>query len=765
MMIGSLLVTVLLAGSPLKLNGDNISQIVNELTTEEKAALLVGSGAKAFDGVGYTTLYVKGSAGTTHPIGRLGIPAIVLADGPAGVRIDDRPCTKFPIGTSLASTWNPSLVEEVGGAIGNEVLEYGVDVLLAPGINIQRNPLCGRNFEYYSEDPLLAGRVAAGYIRGIQSQGVGTSIKHFAANNQELNRLYLDARVPVRALREIYLRNFEIAIKESDPWTVMTSYNYVNGTLAAENHDLATGVLRDDWGYKGVVMTDWAAGLYSDKMVASGNDMIQPGSDEHYNRLVNSMTDGSLPMPVVDTAVARLLRLIVKCPRFKGYEYSNKPNLRHNASVARKAAEEGIVLLKNDAASLPLAPESKIALFGVTSYEFITGGTGAGNVNGSYVIDLKKGLSDAGFGLDKTTDDFYKDCLKYERFNTRRINSKFDKWFVDAERPAEAMPSKAVLEQAAKEADKAVITIGRIFGEGKDRLYQFSYLLSDAEMRLIKGVSTAFHKEGKKLIVVLDVGGIVDMTAWQDMADAIVMSWLPGCEAGHAIASVLSGKETPSGRLPMSIPVSYYDDPTSETMPQLLTDKPVNYSFHRPAPAGVTKRYDIENIDYVNYREGIYCGYRYYTTKKIRTAYPFGFGLSYTDFRYSGMTVEDAGDEYVVNLTVENTGKYSGKEVVQIYVKAPGKDMDKPARELKGFTKTDVIAPGKSQTVEIRIPKNLLASYDEQRSGWATEKGTYSFIAAKNAETPVLARKIRIKDASFTPTGNYLRAEPLFIER
>lgn len=317
-MIGSLLVTVLLAGSPLKLNGDNISQIVNELTTEEKAALLVGSGAKAFDGVGYTTLYVKGSAGTTHPIERLGIPAIVLADGPAGVRIDDRPCTKFPIGTSLASTWNPSLVEEVGGAIGNEVLEYGVDVLLAPGINIQRNPLCGRNFEYYSEDPLLAGRVAAGYIRGIQSQGVGTSIKHFAANNQELNRLYLDARVPVRALREIYLRNFEIAIKESDPWTVMTSYNYVNGTLAAENHDLATGVLRDDWGYKGVVMTDWAAGLYSDKMVASGNDMIQPGSDEHYNRLVNSMTDGSLPMPVVDTAVARLLRLIVKCPRFKG---------------------------------------------------------------------------------------------------------------------------------------------------------------------------------------------------------------------------------------------------------------------------------------------------------------------------------------------------------------------------------------------------------------------------------------------------------------
>ena len=764
-MLGSLLVAALLAGSPVKLSSDNIPQVVKELTTEEKAALLVGSGSKAFDGVGYTTLYVKGSAGTTHPIERLGIPAIVLADGPAGVRIDDRPCTKFPIGTSLASTWNPELVEEVGGAIGNEVLEYGIDILLAPGINIQRNPLCGRNFEYYSEDPVLAGRIAAGYIRGIQSQGVGTSIKHFAANNQELNRLYLDTRVSTRALKEIYLRNFEIAVKESDPWTVMTSYNYINGTLAAENHDLATGVLRNDWGYNGVVVTDWAAGMYADKIVASGNDMIQPGSDDHYKRLVKAMDDGSLPMVDVDTAVTRLLRLIVKCPRFKGYEYSNKPDLEHNASVARKAAEEGIVLLKNEKAALPLASGSKIALFGVASYEFITGGTGAGNVNGSYVIDLKQGLSDAGFGLDSTTDDFYKDCLKYERFNTKRINGKFDKWFVDAERPREDLPTKETVAKAAKEADKAVITIGRIFGEGRDRLYQFSYLLSDDEIRLIKRVSEAFHAEGKPLVVVLDIGGIVDMTAWQEMADAVVISWLPGCEAGHAIASVLSGEESPSGRLPMTVPVSYYDDPTAGTMPQILTDKPINYSFYRPAPIGIEKRYDIENIDYVNYREGVFVGYRHYVTNKVRTAYPFGFGLSYTTFIYKGMTVEDAGDSYSVKVNVENTGARSGKEVVQIYVKAPGKDMDKPSRELKGFAKTQTLAPGQSQTVEVRIPKDLLASYDEARSGWATEKGTYSFIAAKDADTPLLTKKVRIAEPSFVPTGDYLKAAPLFIER
>ncbi len=764
-MIGSLLVAALLAGSPLKLSGDNIPQVVKELTVEEKAALLVGSGSKAFDGVGYTTLYVKGAAGTTHPIERLGIPAIVLADGPAGVRIDDQPCTKFPIGTSLASTWNPELVEEVGGAIGNEVLEYGVDILLAPGINIQRNPLCGRNFEYYSEDPVLAGKIASGYIRGIQNQGVGTSIKHFAANNQELNRLYLDTRVSRRALRELYLRNFEIAVKESDPWTVMTSYNYVNGTLAAENHDLATGVLRNDWGYNGLVVTDWAAGMYADKIVASGNDIIQPGSDDHYKRLLKAMNDGSLQMADVDTAVTRLLKLIVKCPRFKGYEYSNKPNLKHNAEVARKAAEEGIVLLKNECDALPLASGSKIALFGVASYEFITGGTGAGNVNGSYVIDLKQGLSDAGFGLDSTTDDFYKDCLKYERFNTKRINGKFDKWFVDAERPREDLPTKEIVAKAAKEADKAVLTIGRIFGEGRDRLYQFSYLLSDDEIRLIKRVSDAFHAEGKPLVVVLDIGGIVDMTAWKDLADAVVVSWLPGCEAGHAIASVLSGENSPSGRLPMSIPASYYDDPTATTMPQILTDKPINYSFYRPAPIGIEKRYDIENIDYVNYREGVFVGYRYYITNKVRTAYPFGFGLSYTTFRYKDMSVEDNGDSYVVKVNVENTGARSGKEVVQIYVKAPGKDMDKPVRELKGFTKTGVLAPGQSQIVEVTIAKELLASYDEERSGWATEKGTYSFIAAKNAETPVLTAKVKIQEPSFTPTGNYLDIRPLFIER
>lgn len=764
-MIGSLLVAALLAGSPLKLSGDNIPQVVKELTVEEKAALLVGSGSKAFDGVGYSSLYVKGAAGTTHPVERLGIPAIVLSDGPAGVRIDGRNCTKFPIGTSLASTWNPEIVEKVGEAIGNEALEYGIDVMLAPGVNIQRNPLCGRNFEYYSEDPVLAGEIAAGYIRGIQSKGVGTSIKHFAANNQELNRLYLDVRVSRRALRELYLKNFEIAIKESDPWTVMTSYNYVNGTLASENHDLATGVLRQDWKYDGLVMTDWTAGLYADKMIASGNDIIQPGSDEHYNRLVKAMNDKTIPMAAVDTAVTRLLRLIVKCPRFKGYEYSNQPDLKGNAKITEQAAEEGIVLLKNESNALPFGNGSSVALFGTSSYEFITGGTGSGNVNGSYVIDLKQGLSDAGFSLDKTTDDYYAECLKYESYRRKRINSKSDKWYVDDERPNEPLPSREMLAKVAKVADNAIITIARVFGEGKDRLYQFSYLLSVDEINLIREVSAAFHAEGKKLIVVLDVGGIVDTTAWRDMADAVVISWLPGCEGGHSIASVLSGKTNPSGRLPMSIPVNYEDDPTAVTMPQILTDKPYNYSFYRPTPVGFRKRYDIENIDYVNYREGVFVGYRYYVTNNVRTAYPFGFGLSYTTFKYKDMSVEDNGDSYVVKVNVENTGTRSGKEVVQIYVKAPGKDMDKPVRELKGFTKTGVLAPGQSQTVEVTIAKERLASYDEERSGWATEKGTYSFIVAKNAETPVLTAKVKIQEPSFTPTGNYLDIRPLFIER
>ena len=748
-----------------RLTADNIPDIIAQLTPEEKAALIVGARSTGFDGVGYTKLYVNGAAGTTHPIERLGIPAVVLADGPAGVRIKDRPCTKFPIGTSLSSTWNLPLVEEVGTAIGNEVKEYGIDVLLAPGVNLHRNPLCGRNFEYYSEDPVLAGKVAASYINGVQSQGVGTSLKHFAANNQELNRLFLDARIGRRALRELYLRNFEIALKESDPWTIMTSYNYINGVYASENRDLATRLLRQEWGYRGAVMTDWGAGHESKAIVASGNDMIQPGNDTHFQNIVDAIKDGSLSQEDADAAVGHILKLVVRTPRFAGYAYSNEPDLEANAAVALHAAREGMVLLKNEKATLPLQGDDKVALLGVASYDFITGGTGSGDVNGAYVVDLKQGLGEENFALDADVDAFYGEYMAYERERCAKIDKKGheSKWYIDAERPIEAVPF-SLIKKAASQSDKAIITIGRVFGEGKDRSYGFSYCLSDNEKALIKATADAFHQAGKKLIVVLDVGGIVEMDSWQKDVDAILVSWLPGCEAGHAIADVLSGAECPSGRLPMTIPVRYSDDPTYGCIPSVMTDKPFNYSFYRQnLGEDFKKRYEIPNVDYVNYKEDVFIGYRYYVTRNVPVSYPFGFGLSYTDFQYGEPSVTAVEGGYQLSVSVRNTGPVAGKEVVQLYVKAPGKDMVKPERELKAFSKTSTLAPGQEESVTLFVSDDLLASYDEAHSGWSVEPGTYKFILGRNASQPLKSVSVKISKPLFTPTQDLFGVDPLFV--
>lgn len=730
------------AFAQLSLNKDNVEEIISALTNEEKATLIIGSRYKTFNGVGYTDLIVKGAAGTTGQVDRLGIPAVVLADGPAGVRIQDRTCTKFPIGTSLASTWDPALVEEVGASIGNEVKEYGVDVLLAPGINLHRNPLCGRNFEYYSEDPVLAGKIAAAYVRGVQSQGVGTSVKHFAANNQELNRLFLDVRADERTLRELYLRNFEIAVKEGEPWTVMTSYNFINGCYSAENGWLVNDVLRGEWGFKGAVMTDWGGGYDNKAIVLSGNDMIQPGNDKRYNEILAGMNDGSLPMEAVDAAVRNVLNLVLRSPRFAGYEYSNKPELEKHSEVTRRAAADGIVLLKNGKgkkAPLPFAADEKVALFGVASYAFITGGTGSGDVNGTYTIDLKQGLTDGGFILDEAVDAFYTPYMEYEKTRCAKIDKDNHRrgWFVDAERPLEVLPTD-VIASAAKTADKAVITIGRVFGEGKDRNLQTSYMLSKDELALIKAVSEAFRKEGKQLVVVLDTGGIVDMS-WTDYADGIMYCWLPGCEAGHSICDVISGKVSPSGRLPMSITRKYSDDPTAESMPQPLTDKYYNYSFFRTTYGKENKRYEIPGVDYVDYTEGVFMGYRYYVTKGVKVAYPFGYGLSYTSFKYSDMSVSRTDDGNLeVTVTVTNVGKVAGKEVVQLYVHAPGKDMAKPKRELKGFTKTAELQPGESATVSIPVAASLLDSWSDE--GWVRERGRYTFLLCSNASKTIIKK-------------------------
>lgn len=744
-------VTSALADKAPQLREDNIAEVVAAMTPEEKCTLIIGGRAASFNGIGFTNTGVPGAAGVINGIPRLGIPTVVLADGPAGLRIsptregDTRTfyCTGYPIATMLSSTWNLELVGEAGRNMGNEVLEYGVDILLAPGANIHRNPLCGRNFEYYSEDPLLSGKMAAAMINGIEENGVGTSLKHFAVNNQELNRLSNNAIVSERALREIYLKNFEIAVRESQPWTIMTSYNFINGEHAAESKRLLTDILRDEWGFEGAVMTDWNGGYDDAAIVRAGNEMIQPGRDERYVNLLNAIRDGSLSMDDVDRAVTRILELVVRTPKFKGYKPSESPDLKAHAKVCKKVADEGVVLLKNKSAALPMSKDNEIALFGVTSYDFIAGGTGSGNVNRPYVVDLMSGLSNVGFRLEPELDAFYKDYMKAEALRCARINGD-NKWFIDRERAIEVVPDELIVK-AASNADDAVITIGRVFGEGKDRDYYHSYLLSDREKELISKVSESFHKAGKKVTVILNVGGLVEMTSWQDKVDAIVLCWQPGQEGGNTVASVLSGDVNPSGHLPATISTEYALEPTAKNFPQVYADKPFNYSYYRQLLDRKLPLHTVRNIDYTEYEEGIYVGYRYFNTFAPKAvAYPFGFGLSYTTFDFNDMTVESAGDGWDVTVTVTNSGKVSGKDVVQLYVRAPKGKLDKPERELKGFAKTPEIAPDESCAVTIHVPAGSLASYDEQTGSWVIEPGKYLFMASKDASDCSLKKSVNV---------------------
>ena len=744
-------VTSALADKAPQLREDNIPEVVAAMTPEEKCTLIIGGRAASFNGIGFTNTGVPGAAGVINGIPRLGIPTVVLADGPAGLRIapkrkgDTRTfyCTGYPIATMLSSTWNLELVEEAGRNMGNEVLEYGVDILLAPGANIHRNPLCGRNFEYYSEDPLLSGKMAAAMINGIEENGVGTSLKHFAVNNQELNRLSNNAIVSERALREIYLKNFEIAVRESQPWTIMTSYNFINGEHAAESKRLLTDILRDEWGFEGAVMTDWNGGYDDAAIVRAGNEMIQPGRDERYVNLLNAIHDGSLSMDDVDRAVTRILELVVRTPKFKGYKPSESPDLKAHAKVCKKVADEGVVLLKTNSAALPMSKDNEIALFGVTSYDFIAGGTGSGNVNRPYVVDLMSGLTNVGFRLDPELDAFYKDYMKAEALRCGRINGD-NKWFIDRERAIEVIPDDLIVKAAAN-ADDAVITIGRVFGEGKDRDYYHSYLLSDREKELISKVSESFHKAGKKVTVILNVGGLVEMTSWQDKVDAIVLCWQPGQGGGNTVASVLSGDVNPSGHLPATISTEYALEPTAKNFPQVYADKPFNYSYYRQLLDRKLPLHTVRNIDYTEYEEGIYVGYRYFNTFAPKAvAYPFGFGLSYTTFDFNDMKVESAGDGWDVTVTVTNTGKVSGKDVVQLYVRAPKGKLDKPERELKGFAKTPEIAPGESCEVKIHVPAGSLASYDEQTGSWVIEPGKYVFMASKDASDCSLKKSVSV---------------------
>ena len=716
-----------------KLRTDNIDEVLKAMTLEEKATLLVG-GARAVvvDGVPTgTAAKVPGAAGNTRPIDRLGIPGTVLADGPAGLRISPTRdgasqtfyCTGFPVGTLLASSWDLDLVEAVTTAMGEEVHEYGVDVLLAPGMNIHRNPLCGRNFEYFSEDPLLSGKMASAYVKGIQKNDVGVSVKHYAVNNQETNRNEDNARVSERALREIYLKNFEIAIKESEPWTVMSSYNQLNGEYTQQKKDLLTTLLRDEWGYKGIVMTDWGSKAGTVKSAWSGNDLMEPGNQTEIDRIVAGVKDGSLAIEDVDRNVRNMLNYIVKTPAFKNYKYSNKPDLKGHAQVARKAAAESMVLLRNEDNTLPVASGKKVALFGISSLDFVAGGTGSGNVNKAYVVNMKEGLENAGFTVDQALMNFYQAQLDYNRALAALGGGNGRYILLGSAKAAEVAIPEAAVNNQARNNDLAVVVIGRNAGEGADRKMVDDFDLTAIERELVRNVSTAFHSLGKKVIVVLNIGGVIETYSWKNMVDAILLPWSPGQEGANSVADVLTGKVNPSGKLPMTFPISFMDHPSSANFPYNYVR---NNNQNMFGFGGQQQRAQVKDVDYTLYEEGIYVGYRYFSTAGKEVSYPFGYGLSYTTFSYSKPVVKATADGFEASVTVTNTGKVAGKEVVEVYVSAPKGGLEKPACELKAFGKTRELAPGASQTLTFKVTNYELASYNEATSAWEAPAGAYN---------------------------------------
>ena len=704
---------------PPQLNKNNIKEVVKAMTLDEKIHFVSGIGMSISLGndgpvAGSIGGKVVGAAGATLAIPRLGIPSVIMADGPAGLRIDPTIVngekiytTAFPVGSLVASTWNTTLTTSVSKAMGNEVKEMGVDVLLAPGMNLIRNPLCGRNYEYYSEDPVLSGEMATAAVNGVQSQGVGVSVKHFVANNQESNRNSVSALVSQRALRELYLRGFEIAIKKSNPWTVMSSYNKINDTYVSENPELLTTILRDEWNFKGMVTTDWFSGRKYANQVKAGNDLLMPGRKQEAKKIKEALDEGSLKETELDRNIERILQLVVKTPVFANYRYSQHPDFIANRAIAQQAAEEGMILLKNKAA-LPLSA-GKIALLGNASYDTFVGGTGSGEVQSAYTISFYDGLKKTGFSLDENLKKAYLSYITEEKAKRPKRVS-----ILDVIKPVEEFPiSEEQLQQMSRNCEAAIITIGRNAGEGSDRSLETDYVLNDKELALIKATASAFHAQGKKLIVALNIDALVEVTSWQDLADALLITWLPGQEAGNAFANILTGKTNPSGKLPQTMALSYNDIPSATAFP------------------GTPKRSPSESV----YNEGIYVGYRYFSSFGKPVAYPFGYGLSYTQFEMKKLKAPAKFSKKLsLSIEVTNVGEVAGKEVVQVYLSAPAKSMDKPALELKAFVKTELLSPKQSQTLSFTLTPKSLASFDTARSAWVVEAGTYTVKVGNSVE-------------------------------
>jgi beta-glucosidase len=668
---------------------EDIYKTIQEMTLEEKASLCSG----------LDMWHLKS-------IERLGIPSIMVTDGPHGLRKQRDatgdlqsiamaiPATCFPTASALAASWNRDLIDQVGRALGEECRQEKVSVILGPGVNIKRSPLCGRNFEYYSEDPYLTGEMAKSFINGVQSQGVGTSIKHYAANNQETRRMTIDTLVDERTLREIYLTGFEIAVKGSQPWTVMCSYNRINGVYASDHAYLMNDILKEEWGHEGLVLTDWGAMNERVTALKAGVELETPGVKNGNDEMIAAaVRSGELPEQVLDRAVARILDLICKAQPALVQEFTYDPDAHH--ALARQAAGEGAVLLKNDGGLLPLQPGARIALLGRFARQPRYQGAGSSIITPTRLDNLYDELA-------KLVGDDY---LSYAPGYT-------EKGETDENLLQEALA-------AAAQADAIVICAGLTDMyeiEGLDRLHMNLPAGHDA---LIERIAAVHHN----VIVVLSNGSPVAMP-WADAVPAILEGYLGGQAGAGALADILTGRVNPSGKLAETFPLKFEDTPA------------------QPYPGGPVR---------VEYREGIYVGYRYYDTAGVDVLFPFGHGLSYTTFDYRDLELAQTGDTVTARFKVKNTGTMPGKEVVQLYVRVLQPTVYRPDKELKGFYKVS-LAPGEETEVAITLDQRAFAFYDAGSQDWVVEAGDYEILAGASSRDIRLTAPLQLTQGHGTVT-------------
>ena len=654
---------------------------VNDLTLEEKAALTSGTNPWSLGNVAAK-----------------GLPNYTITDGPHGLRKarntesmdveENVPATCFPPAAGMACSWNPELVERVGEAMGEECIQEQVAVILGPGVNIKRNPLGGRCFEYWSEDPYLAGHTAVGIVKGVQSKGVGTSLKHFAANNQETDRLRISATISPRALREIYLPAFEYIVKTAQPWTVMCSYNKINGVFSSQNRWLLTDVLRGEWGFKGIVMSDW--GAVSDRVAAlnAGLNLEMPPSNTD-DQIVAAAKDGRIPAAQLDEMAQGMIDLVAKArPAMSrdGYRYDVDA---HN-EIARQAAVESMVLLKNEDATLPVAKGAKIAVIGEFARTPRYQGAGSSLINPTKLTSFLDAIEERGVAADFapgfTLDDAAQDP---------------------------ALTEQAVT--AAQQADVVLLFLGlpaAYESEGFDRT---TLDIPAKQVEVLEAVAAA----NPNVAVVLSNGSVVSMP-WQGRAKAILETWLLGQAGGAALADVIFGDETPSGKLAQTIIDDVNDDPSAMNWP------------------GEEGR--------VDYGEGVFVGYRYYDTFRKQVTYPFGYGLSYATFDVHDATVAKTGPRTAeVTVTVTNTSDVAGAETVQVYVAPPKAKVARPVHELKGFAKV-ALEPGESKNVTIALDDRAFAYWSERFDDWHVEGGTYTVEVGVSSRDIVSRIDVEIDD-------------------